>query len=54
MKLNVLLICYNQSEFIEECVNSILMQKISSKRKNKIIEIIKQRINIFEKIFGIK
>ncbi len=27
MKLNVLLVCYNASEFIEECVNSILMQK---------------------------
>ncbi len=27
MKLNVLLIAYNTAEFIEECVNSILMQK---------------------------
>jgi glycosyltransferase involved in cell wall biosynthesis len=26
-KLNVLLVSYNQSDFIEECVNSILMQK---------------------------
>jgi len=27
VKLNVLLVCYNASEYIEECVNSILMQK---------------------------
>ncbi len=27
MKLNVLLVCYNQAEFIEQCVNSILMQE---------------------------
>ncbi len=27
MKLNVLLVCYNQSEFIEECVTSVLKQK---------------------------
>jgi len=40
------------TDIISNCLNN--NERISSKRKNKIIEIIKQRINIFEKIFGIK